>query len=138
MELANFIEKGGKKIAELQASAAEVQEMQNSIRDVISKAEFYFANKNKGGDSMFVAKLAAAKQTIEKFNLAKIEELTPLKERYSDNIKNLAEFNAKMKETQKKQGELLHLQETYQAISAGNYLSKEKEQQEKEQDKSKK
>ncbi len=87
---------------------------------------------------MFVAKLAAAKQTIEKFNLAKIEELTPLKERYSDNIKNLAEFNAKMKETQKKQGELLHLQETYQAISAGNYLSKEKEQQEKEQDKSKK
>lgn len=121
-ELENLTEKSGANILQQQNSLNEITEMQSSMRDVIAKAEFYFANKDKRGDAMFTAKLAAAKETVEKFNVTRLEDLEPLKVQYSENIKELSKINAAMSELQKKQSALLKLQETHQAITNGNYI----------------
>lgn len=135
-ELENLIEKSGANILEKQNSLNEITEMQSSIRDVISKSEFYFANKDKRGDAMFNAKLAAAKETANKFNISSLDDLTPLKEQYSENIKSLSKLNAAMSELQKKQSSLLRLQETHQALTNGTYIDNltEKQKMKKEQD----
>ena len=135
-ELENMIEKSGANILQQQSSLNEITEMQSSIRDVISKAEFYFSNKDSRGDAMFTSKLAAAKETAEKFNVSRIEDLTPLKNQYSENIKELSKINTLMSELQKKQSALLKLQETHQALTNGNYIDNliEKQKAKKEQD----
>jgi len=135
-ELENLIEKNGAKILEQQNSLNEITEMQSGIRDVISKSEFYFSNKDKRGDAMFTAKLAAAKETADKFNVSSLEDLSPLKERYGENIKSLSKLNAAMSELQKRQSGFLKLQETHQAITNGNYFNNltEKQKVKKEQE----
>ena len=135
-ELENLIEKSGANILQQQNSLNEITEMQSSMRDVISKAEFYYSNKDNRGDAMFTAKLAAAKETAEKFNVLRIEDLTPLKNQYSENIKELSKINTLMSELQKKQSALLKLQETHQALTNGNYIDNliEKQKAKKEQD----
>lgn len=135
-ELETLIEKSGANILQQQNSLNEITEMQSSMRDVISKAEFYFSNKDKRGDAMFTTKLASAKETIEKFNISSIEDLTPLKNQYSENIKSLSKVNASMSELQKRQSALLKLQETHQALANGNYFNDltEKQKIKKEQD----
>lgn len=135
-ELENLIEKSGANILQQQNSLNEITEMQSSMRDVISKAEFYFANKDKRGDAMFTAKLAAAKETADKFNVSRIEDLAPLKNQYGENIKSLSKINASMSELQKRQSALLKLQETHQALTNGNYIDNliEKQKAKKEQD----
>ncbi|MBD5552724.1 MAG: hypothetical protein HDQ44_00145, partial [Desulfovibrio sp.] len=105
-ELETLIEKSGANILQQQNSLNEITEMQSSMRDVISKAEFYFSNKDKRGDAMFTTKLASAKETIEKFNISSIEDLTPLKNQYSENIKSLSKVNASMSELKKRQSAL--------------------------------
>lgn len=121
---------------EQQNSLNEITEMQSSMRDVISKAEFYFANNDKRGDAMFTAKLAAAKETLDKFNITRLEDLEPLKIQYGENIKALSKINASMSELQKKQSTLLKLQEAHQALTNGNYIDNltEKQKAKKEQD----
>lgn len=135
-ELENLIEKSGANILEQQNSLNEITEMQSSMRDVISKAEFYFANNDKRGDAMFTAKLAAAKETLDKFNITRLEDLEPLKIQYGENIKALSKINASMSELQKKQSTLLKLQEAHQALTNGNYIDNltEKQKAKKEQD----
>lgn len=135
-ELEGMIEKSGKNILEQQNALNEITEMQSSMRDVISKAEFYFANNGKRGDAMFTAKLAAAKETLDKFNITRLEDLEPLKIQYGENIKALSKINASMSELQKKQSALLKLQETHQALTNGNYIDNltEKQKAKKEQD----
>ena len=135
-ELENLIEKSGANILQQQNSLNEITEMQSSMRDVISKAEFYFANKDKRGDAMFTAKLAAAKERLDKFNVSSIEDLAPLKNQYGENLKALSKVNASMSELQKRQSALLKLQETHQALTNGNYIDNFIEQQKakKEQD----
>lgn len=135
-ELENLIEKSGANILAQQNSINEITEMQSSMRDVISKAEFYFANKDKRGDAMFTSKLAAAKETLDKFNITLLEDLEPLKIRYGENIKELSKINASMSELQKRQSALLKLQETHQALISGNYIDNliEKQKIKKEQD----
>lgn len=135
-ELENMLEKSGANILQQQNSLNEITEMQSSMRDVISKAEFYFANKDKRGDAMFTAKLAAAKETADKFNVSRIEDLAPLKNQYGENIKSLSKINASMSELQKRQSALLKLQETHQALTNGNYIDNliEKQKAKKEQD----
>lgn len=136
-ELESLIEKSGEKILQQQNSLNEITEMQSGMRDVIAKTEFYFANKNKRGDAMFTAKLAVAKEIADKFNISSLEELEPLKEeQYSENIKSLSRLNISMCELQKRQTELLKLQETHQALVSGNYIDNltEKQKIKKEQD----
>lgn len=135
-ELETLIEKSGANILEQQNSLNEITEMQSSMRDVISKAEFYFSNKDKRGDAMFTAKLAAAKETLDKFNITRLEDLEPLKIQYGENIKALSKINASMSELQKKQSALLKLQEIHQALTNGNYIDNltEKQKAKKEQD----
>lgn len=135
-ELENLIENSGANILQQQNSLNEITEMQSSMRDVISKAEFYFANKDNRGDAMFSAKLAAAKETADKFNVSRLEDIAPLKNQYSENIKTLSKINASMSELQKKQSALLKLQETHQALAKGNYIDNliEKQKAKKEQD----
>lgn len=137
-ELENLIEKSAANISELQSSINEITDMQSSIRDVISKSEFYFANKDKRGDAMFSTKLATAKETADKFNVSRLEDLTPLKEQYAENIKSLSKLNTAMSELQKKQSALLKLQEIHQALTNGSYIDNlienEKSKVKKEQD----
>ncbi len=137
-ELESMIEKSGKNILEQQNALNEVTEMQSSMRDVIAKAEFYFANNDKRGDAMFTAKLAAAKETLEKFNVTRLEDLEPLKIQYGENIKTLSKINSAMSDLQKRQSALLKLQETHQALTNGNYIDNlienKKEKLKKEQD----
>lgn len=135
-ELENLIEKLGANILAQQNSINEITEMQSSMRDVISKAEFYFANKDKRGDAMFTSKLAAAKETLDKFNITLIDDLEPLKIQYGENLKELSKINASMSELQKRQSALLKLQETHQALINGNYIDNliEKQKMKKEQD----
>lgn len=87
---------------------------------------------------MFNAKLVAAKETANKFNISSLDDLTPLKEQYSENIKSLSKLNAAMSELQKKQSSLLKLQETHQALTNGTYIDNltenEKQKMKKEQD----
>ncbi len=138
VELENLIEKSGANVLQQQSSLNEITEMQSSMRDVISKAEFYFSIKDKRGDAMFTAKLAAAKETLEKFNISSLEDLTPLKNQYSENIKALSKINASMSELQKRHSALLKLQEIHQALTNGNYIDNvieaEKQKAKKEQD----
>ena len=135
-ELENLIEKTGTEILRQQNSLNEISEMQSSMRDVISKAEFYFANKDKRGDTMFTARLAAAKETLEKFKVTRLEDLEPLKAKYGENIKEISKLNAEMSELQKKQSAYLKLQETHQELTNGNYIDNliEKQKAKKEQD----
>lgn len=135
-ELENLIEKLGANILAQQNSINEITEMQSSMRDVISKAEFYFANKDKRGDAMFTSKLAAAKETLDKFNITLLEDLEPLKIQYGENLKELSKINASMSELQKRQSAFLKLQETHQALINGNYIDNliEKQKMKKEQD----
>ena len=121
-ELQSMIEKSAENILQRQKELNELTDMQSGIRDVISKSEFYFENKDKRGDAVFSAKLAAAKETAEKFNILRIEDLAPLKEQYGENIKSLSELNALMSEQQKKQSVYLKLQEIHQAINDGSYI----------------
>ncbi len=134
-ELANLIDRNGAKILEQKTSLTDITEMQSSIRDVISKAEFYFENRDRRGDAMFNSKLAAAKETINKFNITSLDELTPLKNQYGENIKMLSKLNAEMSELQKRQSAFLKLQETHQALIGGSYDNlTEKQKQKNEQD----
>lgn len=132
-ELENRIEKIAANISELQASVNEIGEMQSRIREIISNAEFYFANKDKRGDAMFTAKLGQAKEVLQKFGISDLAGLEPLKASYSDNIKALAGLNGKIGELHKQQSSLLKLQEVYQSIISGKYLEKITEIQRKEQ-----
>lgn len=137
-ELESMIEKSGKNILEQQNALNDITEMQSSMRDVIAKAEFYFANKDNRGDVMFTAKLAAAKETLEKFNVTRLEDLEPLKIQYGENIKTLSKINSAMSDLQKRQSALLKLQETHQALTNGSYIDNlienKKEKLKKEQD----
>lgn len=135
-ELENLIEKSGANILEQQNALNEITEMQSSMRDVISKAEFYFANKDKRGDAMLTSKLAAAKETLDKFNITLLEDLEPLKIQYGENLKELSKINTSMTELQKRQSAFLKLQETHQALISGNYIDNliEKQKIKKEQD----
>lgn len=85
---------------------------------------------------MLTAKLAAAKETLDKFNITRLEDLEPLKIQYGENIKALSKINASMSELQKKQSALLKLQETHQALTNGSYIDNltEKQKAKKEQD----
>ena len=133
-ELENRIEKIAANISELQVSANEIGEMQSRIREVISKAEFYFENKDRRGDAMFTAKLGQAKELLQKFSISDLIGLEPLKASYSENIKTLAGLNGKIGELHKQQSSLLKLQEVYQSITSGKYLEKITKTQRKEQE----
>ena len=133
-ELENRIEKISANISELQASVNEIGEMQSRIREIISNAEFYFANKDKRGDAMLTAKLGQAKELLQKFGISDLAGLEPLKASYSENIKALAGLNGKIGELHKQQSSLLKLQEFYQSIKSGKYIEKITETQRKEQE----
>lgn len=125
-ELENRIEKNATKISELQSSANNISEMQSKMRNVISAAEFYFANKDKKGDAMFSAKLANAKAVLNKFGVADLSDIEPLKSEYSANVKTIATLNTQIGELHRQQSSLLKLQEVYQEVRNGTYLDKVK------------
>lgn len=123
-QLESLIEKTGANISKLQSSLGEITDMQSAMRDVINKTNFCLANRDKRGDAMFTAKLAAAKETMDKFQITSAEGLQPLKDKYSENIKQLSRLNAEMSEAQKKQSAFLKLQETHSKLTSGGYVDK--------------
>ena len=133
-ELENRVEKIAANISELQVSVNEIGEMQSRIREVISKADFYFENKDRRGDAMFTAKLGQVKELLQKFGISDLTGLEPLKASYFENIKALAGLNGKIGELHKQQSSLLKLQEVYQSIKSGKYIEKITETQRKEQE----
>ena len=124
VELDGRIDKIAADINELQTAVNELGDMQRRIREVITSAEFYFQNQYCGGDAMFVSKLASAKELLDKFGITSLSELEPLKKQYSENVKMLSEYNAKMGKLHNRQSSLLRLQETYQSISNGSYIDR--------------
>ena len=130
-ELDGRIEKIAADINELQTAVNELGNMQRRIREVITSAEFYFQNQYCSGDSMFVSKLASAKELLDKFGIATLPELEPLQRQYNENVKMMAEHNAKMGELHSRRSSLLKLQEIYQSITSGNYFERLAENQKK-------
>ena len=123
-ELDSRTEKIETDINELQVAVNGLGDMQRRIREIITNAEFYFQNQYYGGDAMFVSKLASAKELLDKFNITSLSELEPLKNQYSENVKMLSEYNAKMSELHSRRSSLLKLQEIYQSITSGNYFER--------------
>ena len=123
-ELENRIEKIATDINELQSAVNELVDMQRRIREVITNAEFYFQNQYCSGDAMFVSKLASAKELLDKFSITSLSELEPLQKQYSENVKVMSEYNAKIGELHGRRSSLLRLQETYQSITNGNYFER--------------
>ena len=125
-ELENRIEKNAAKISELQSTVNDIGDMQSRMRNVISAAEFYFANKDRKGDAMFSAKLANAKEVLNKFGVADLSDIEPLKSEYSANVKTIATLNTQIGELHRQQSYLLKLQEVYQEVRNGTYIDKVK------------
>lgn len=121
-QLESLIAKNTDSILQTQNEINDINDFQIGMRDVITKAEFYFENKDKKGDSMFNIKLAAAKEVLDKYNLKSIDDIKPLKKKYSENVKALSMLTQQLKELQALQSKYLKLQETYQQITSGNYL----------------
>ena len=75
---------------------------------------------------MFSAKLANAKEVLNKFGVADLSDIEPLKSEYSANVKTIATLNTQIGELHRQQSYLLKLQEVYQEVRNGTYIDKVK------------
>jgi hypothetical protein len=126
-DLQNRIEKLQSKIDEMKNKVAETSKTQVNLKDLIEKADFYFANIGKTLSGSDFQKFIAAKKLLESYKIENVSVVQKLRTSFAANEKAIPELKTQVSELSQNQNEFLQIQKTLEQLKGGSYFTNLKE-----------
>lgn len=123
-DLENRYESHKQKLEEKQQQLQKTTAIKVELQDILAKAQYYFANCDKKLDSMGTAKLAAAKETLDDYEVTDTAEANRVLQRYRDCERLITALNNELPALKQQQNEYVKLMQTYANIQEGSYIDR--------------
>lgn len=115
-------EKSQQKINEILAKIKQLSEEIPTLKSDIAALKFFFSDRKNSSDAMTNVRLAAAKETAEKYGISSAEEIENLETRLRLIPTYISSLKGEASQEQTKSSRLSELVRTYEKIVEGNYI----------------
>lgn len=115
-------EKSQQKINDTLAKIKQLSEEIPTLKSDIAALKFFFSDRKNSSDAMTNVRLAAAKETAEKYGISSAEEIENLETRLRLIPMYINSLKGEASQEQTKSSRLSELVRTYEKIVEGNYI----------------
>lgn len=121
-EMYSASEKSQQKINDTLAKIKQLSEEIPTLKSDIAALKFFFSDRNNSSDAMTSVRIAAAKETAEKYGITSTEEIENLETRLRLIPTYISSLKGETSHEQTKFSRLSELVRTYEKIVEGNYI----------------
>lgn len=121
-DIYNAAEKSQQKINETLAKIKQLSKETPTLKSDIAALKFFFSDRKNSSDAMTNVRIAAAKETAEKYGISSAEEIETLETRLRLIPTYISSLKEEASQEQANLSRLSELVRTYEKIIEGNYI----------------